>query len=197
MPDSYRGNRVSSRRRVTLRTGGAKFLLWFTNHVISRVFFHRPRMWWYRSVMDFEIGAGSTILVDVRFSARGHLSIGAHTIVNNGCRIDNRGEVTLGDSVSLSYGTTIYTKGHAIDAGDFHTVSAPVAIRDKAWVCAGATILPGVTLSEGAVVLTGSVVAKDVGAFEVVGGNPAKHVRNRSTDLDYEIDFAPWVPFFG
>lgn len=154
-------------------------------------------MWWYRSVMGYEIGQGSTVLVDVRFSGRRHMRIGAHSIVNNGCRIDNRGQVTLGDSVSLSYGTTIYTKGHAIDSRDFRTVSAPVTIQDKVWVCAGATVLPGVTLHEGSVVLTGSVVHKDVSAYEVVGGNPAKHVRDRSRDLDYEIDFRPWVPFFG
>jgi acetyltransferase-like isoleucine patch superfamily enzyme len=177
--------------------GGGRFLLWLTNHVVSRVFFHRPRMWWYRTVMGYEIGAGSSILVDVRFSARGKLRIGAHSVVNNGCRIDNRGGVWVGDSVSLSYGATVYTKGHAIDARDFHTVSSPVTIHDKVWVCAGATVLPGVTLHEGAVVLTGSVVTKGVAEFEVVGGNPARHVRERSRDLDYEIDFHPWVPFFG
>jgi maltose O-acetyltransferase len=168
-----------------------------TNHLISRLFFQRPRLWWYRTVMGFEIGRGSSVLVDVRFSARRNLRIGAHSVVNNGCRIDNRGQVTLGDSVSLSYGTTIYTKGHVIDSSDFHTVSAPVTIRDKVWVCAGATILPGVTLNAGSVVLTGSVVPKDVGAYEVVGGNPAKYVRGRSRDLDYKIDFHPWMPFFG
>lgn len=179
------------------RGGRAKLLLWVTNHVVSRVFFHAPRMWWYRSVMAFDIGRGSSVLVDVRFSARGNLRIGDYSVINNGCRIDNRGTVTIGDSVSLSYGATIYTKGHAIDSSDFHTVSAPVKIQDKVWVCAGATVLPGVTLHEGSVVLTGSVVAKDVGTFEVVGGNPARHVKHRSRDLDYEIDFHPWVPFFG
>ena len=188
---------MSTRLPVAPRTSLAKLLLWVTNHLVSRLLFHKPRMWWYRSVMGYEIGQGSTVLVDVRFSGRRHMRIGAHSIVNNGCRIDNRGQVTLGDSVSLSYGTTIYTKGHAIDSRDFRTVSAPVTIQDKVWVCAGATVLPGVTLHEGSVVLTGSVVHKDVSAYEVVGGNPAKHVRDRSRDLDYEIDFRPWVPFFG
>lgn len=184
-------------RRRPPRGGRTKLLLWLTNHVIARIFFHAPRMWWYRVVMRYEIGPGSTILVDVRFSARRNLRIGAHTVVNNGCRIDNRGGVVLGSSVSLSYGTTVYTKGHAIDANDFHTVSAPVTIEDKVWVCAGATVLPGVTLHEGSVVLTGSVVPKDVGPYQVVGGNPAAPVGERSSDLDYELDFRPWVPFFG
>ena len=184
-------------RLGVLRRRLSKLLLWMTNHVVSRVFFHRPRMWWYRNVMGYQIGAGSAVLVDVRFSARGNLRIGTHSVVNNGCRIDNRGPVTLGDSVSLSYGATIYTKGHAIDSSDFHTVSAPVIIQDKVWVCAGATVLPGVTLHEGCVVLTGSIVTKNVATFEVVGGNPAQHVRERSRDLEYEIDFHPWVPFFG
>lgn len=176
----------------------AKLLIWVTNHVVSRVFFHAPRMWWYRNVMCFSIGEGSLILVDVRFSARRRLRIGSHTVVNNGCRIDNRDEVVIGDAVSLSYGTTIWTKGHVIDAPDFRTASAPVIIGDRVWTCAGTVILPGVTMGEGSVSLTSSVVTRDVAPFDVVGGNPATHVRQRSAELDYVIeDFRPWVPFFG
>ena len=184
-------------RRVP-RDRRAKALLWVTNHVASRVFFHAPRMWWYRTVMGYTIGEGSVILVDVRFSARRRLRIGARSVVNNGCRIDNRDEVVIGDAVSLSYGTTIWTKGHVIDSADFRTASAPVTLGDRVWTCAGSVILPGVTMGEGSVALTSSVVTKDVAPYDVVGGNPAAPVRRRSPDLDYVIDdFRPWVPFFG
>lgn len=176
----------------------AKFLLWITNHVISRVVFHAVRMLWYRKVMGYEIGQNSLILVDVRFSARRRLSIGSGSVVNNGCRIDNRAQVTIGNAVSLSYGTTIFTKGHTLDARDFGTTSAPVRLEDRVWTCAGSVILPGVTMGEGSVALTASVVTKDVGPFEVVGGNPAAFVRRRSQDLDYTTEgHRPWVPFFG
>jgi acetyltransferase-like isoleucine patch superfamily enzyme len=176
----------------------AKLLLWMTNHVVSRVIFHAPRMWWYRTVMGYEIGHGSVILVDVRFAARRRLRVGRHSVINNGCRIDNRGHVAIGDGVSLSYGTTIWTKGHVIDASDFRTASAPVTLADRVWTCAGAVILPGVTMGEGSVALTSSVVTKDVAPYEVVGGNPGRPIRKRSEDLEYVIDdYRPWVPFFG
>jgi lipopolysaccharide transport system ATP-binding protein len=43
-------------------------------------------------------------------------------------------------------------------------------------------ILPGVQIGDGAVVAAGSVVTKNVGDYEIVGGNPARHIRNRFTD---------------
>lgn len=58
-------------------------------------------------------------------------------------------------------------------------------------------VLPGVHIGKGAVVLPGSVVSQDVEPYHVVGGNPAKFIRMRSTDLRYELDWDPWFPFFG
>lgn len=55
-------------------------------------------------------------------------------------------------------------------------------------------ILPGVTLGEGAVVGAGSVVTKDVEAFAIVAGSPAKAIGVRNRDLVYQLD---WRPFFG
>ena len=54
----------------------------------------------------------------------------------------------------------------------------PVHIGKKAWIGAGATILPGVTVGENAVVAAGAVVTKDVAPNTIVGGNPAKFIKN-------------------
>ena len=56
--------------------------------------------------------------------------------------------------------------------------SAPIKICDKVWIGTGAKILKGVTIGEGAVVAAGSVVVKDVAAWTVVGGNPAKKIKD-------------------
>jgi acetyltransferase-like isoleucine patch superfamily enzyme len=53
----------------------------------------------------------------------------------------------------------------------------PIVIRKGAWIGAGATILPGVTVGRYAIVGAASVVTRDVGDYEVVVGNPARQVR--------------------
>ena len=172
-------------------------LIYLNNHIISRIIFSSIRLFWYRRIMGFKIGAKSSILTHFKVSARKNIEIGNHTVVNNSCRFDNRFPIKIGNNVSITYGTSILTKGHDIDDPDFRTKGAPVVIEDYVWISAFAIILPGVTLKKGCVILPGSVVTKDVEAYQVVGGNPAKSIRERSHDLRYELYWDPWVPFWG
>ncbi|KAA6307584.1 hypothetical protein EZS27_040743, partial [termite gut metagenome] len=55
--------------------------------------------------------------------------------------------------------------------------SAPIVIKDKAWIGFHSIIMKGVTIGEGAIVAAGSVVTKDVPDYAVVGGNPAKIIK--------------------
>jgi acetyltransferase-like isoleucine patch superfamily enzyme len=183
----------------SLRARAGRPLMWITNHVVSRIYVHGARMWWYRTVMGYSLADGALIQVGVRFAGRGRVTMGEHSLMNNGCLIDNRGQIVIGRSVSLSYGTTIWTKGHAIDDPEFRTTSGSVTIQDRVWTCAGSVVLPGVTMGEGSVSLTSSVVTKDVEPWTVVGGNPAVPVRRRSADIAYDIDNhrRPWMPFWG
>jgi maltose O-acetyltransferase len=180
-----------------MKFGRKQILSYITNHLISQVLFSRVRLFWYRRVMKFVIGVHTSILTDLRVSTMSNMKVGDHTVINNGCRFDNRFPITIGNNVSITYGTIIYTKGHDIDDPYFGTKGAPVTIDDYAWICANVIILPGVHVGKGAVVLPGSVVTQDVKPYHVVGGNPAKFIRKRSTDLRYELDWDPWFPFFG
>ena len=56
--------------------------------------------------------------------------------------------------------------------------SAPIKIKDKAWIGFNSIILKGVTIGEGAIVGAGSVVTKDVADYTIVAGNPAVVVGN-------------------
>ncbi len=172
-------------------------LVYLTNHVISRIVLSSVRLFWFRRIMGFEIGPGSSILTDFKVSRRGNLKLGRSCVVNNSCRFDNRFLIELDDNVSITYGTMILTKGHDIDSPTFATKGGGVKIGSYAWVCAQAIILPGVTLGQGAVALTGAVVTRDVAPFQVVGGNPAQLVRERPQNQAYVLKWDPWVPFFG
>ncbi len=173
------------------------FFVYFNNHIVSRVIFSTVRLWWYKNIMRFVIGTGTSILTDFKVSQRGNLEIGDHSVVNNSCRFDNRFPIRVGNNVSISYGTHILTKGHDMNSPKFSTIGKGVVIEDYSWICSNAILLPGVNIGKGAVVLTAAVVTKDAIEYSVVGGNPAKTLSTRAKELHYELNWNPWVPFWG
>nr|WP_236017568.1 DapH/DapD/GlmU-related protein [Roseivirga sp. E12] len=84
----------------------------------------------------------------------------------------------------IGYGTQILSSKHKIPIdGDKVFYSGhegkPIVIKNDVWIGANCIILAGVTIGQGAIVASGSVVTKDVRAYTVVGGVPAKLIRNR------------------
>ncbi len=173
------------------------FLLYVTNHVISGCLSSRFRLCWYRRIMGFQIAAGASILPGCRFSKPGNLIVGEYTVINNDCRLDNRELIHIGANVSISYGALILTGGHDLDSSRFAYQGACVILEDYAWVCARAIIQPGVTMGRGSVALTGSVVAASVPERHVVGGVPARFVKERKAELNYRLHWDPAVPALG
>jgi len=111
------------------------------------------------------------------------LSIGDYSGVGINCEV--HGPVTIGNQVMMAPEVVIYTRGHEfsdrsipmIDQGD--TKAKPVAIGDDVWIGRRVIILPGVTIGQGAIIAAGAVVTKDVPPYYVVGGNPAKIIKER------------------
>ncbi|MBU1326625.1 acyltransferase [Patescibacteria group bacterium] len=101
-----------------------------------------------------------------------------------------RRPLRIGNNVSIAGEVRIYTMEHDIDSPDFAEISAPVTIEDYVVIGTRVTILPGVTIGKGAVVASGAVVTKEVAPYTVVGGVPAKFIRERSKDLKYTLKFA-------
>jgi acetyltransferase-like isoleucine patch superfamily enzyme len=94
--------------------------------------------------------------------------------------------------VSIAHDTKIYTLGHDIDDPHFAVKGAAVEIGDYVCIFSQVLIMPGVKLGKGAAVYPGSVVTKDVGEYEIVGGNPARFIRYRSKDLQYRVNHDYW-----
>lgn len=105
--------------------------------------------------------------------------IGKNVFINFDCTFLDLGGITIDDNVMLAPKVSLLTEGHPIDINDRQTLTAgKIHIKKNAWIGANATILQGVTIGENAVVAAGAVVSKDVPANTVVGGIPAKLIRN-------------------
>lgn len=108
-----------------------------------------------------------------------NITIGIRTFINMGCSFQDWGGITIGDDCLIGHNCTICTVNHSQDPehrGDM--VCKPVRIGNKVWIGANVTILPGVSIGDGAILAAGAVVNKDVEANTVVGGIPAKMIKH-------------------
>jgi acetyltransferase-like isoleucine patch superfamily enzyme len=100
--------------------------------------------------------------------------IGERVFINSGCRFQDQGGITLGDDCLIGHNVVIATLNHDLDPAErATTIPRPVVVGERTWIGAHATLLPGVTIGEGAVVAAGAVVTRDVPPRTVVGGVPA------------------------
>ena len=100
-------------------------------------------------------------------------------IVGDNVEIYNLGKITLGDRSMVSQEAYLCAGTHDYTQVSLPLLRMPVVIGGEAWVCARAFIGPGVTVGEGAVVAACAVVVKNVEAWMIVGGNPAKVLKRR------------------
>lgn len=147
---------------------------------------------------------------------RKFVRIGKNCKFSGKCQISGRGEISLGDNVTLIKATLSAGQGakivvgnncylssctlaamSAIEVGDETLISGqaniidtdwhglqrsergkvePVVVGKHVWICAGATLLKGVSVGDNAIVGFGSVVTRDVAANTIVAGNPAKKI---------------------
>ena len=131
-----------------------------------------------------KIGTGAVVYASAIISAPWRLEMGDGACIADGVIIENAERVIIGKQALLSQRVSLYTASHDIAAADFPRVAAPIIIGDYAWVAAEALIMKGVTIGEGAVVGARAAVFKDVPPWTVVGGNPARFIKNREIRHD-------------
>lgn len=104
--------------------------------------------------------------------------IGKNVFINAACSFLDMGGITIEDDVLIGPKVNLITESHPLDPAERKKLLVkPVVIKRNAWIGAGVTILPGVTVGENSVVAAGAVVSKDVPANTVVAGIPAKVIR--------------------
>jgi acetyltransferase-like isoleucine patch superfamily enzyme len=146
----------------------------------------------YLKLTGVVIGKDSYIHTWVRFTIPKRLKIGDNCTINFGCHLDVRGDLEIGNNVMIGHNCKIYTCGHNIDDENFVTVNGKVIIGDNVVIFPNALIMPGLTIGNNAVVLNGSVVTKDVPEGNIVGGNPARQIRQRKGDPKYKLNYKYW-----
>jgi acetyltransferase-like isoleucine patch superfamily enzyme len=110
---------------------------------------------------------------------------GARIEIGAGSFLNYRTELVAHQRVSIGRGCLLAWDVQVLDS-DSHPVddrpqTAPVVLGDRVWIGCRATVLKGVTIGDGAVVAAGSVVVSDVPARALVGGNPARVLREGVT----------------
>src|SRR5262249_4038578 len=92
----------------------------------------------------------------------------------------NLGPVRLGRRVTVSHRAHLCAGTHDHRRADMPLLRPPISVGDDAWICTDAFVGPGVTVGEGAVVGARAVAVRDVPAWCVVAGNPARAVGQRT-----------------
>jgi acetyltransferase-like isoleucine patch superfamily enzyme len=177
------------RRIWILDQGFTLFALTLTGWAPS----HHFRRFMYRHVFGIRLGKHSIIHWQARFFGPRGIHIGSQCNIGNGCFMDGRSGLIIGNRVATGSEVMIYTLQHDIDSPTFATTGGPVVIEDYVYIGPRAIILPNVHIGCGAVVAAGAVVTHNVPPYAVVGGVPARFLHERRHDLNYWPDFA--MPF--
>lgn len=112
-----------------------------------------------------------------------NMEVGENFSLHDLSYLDAQGGIKIGNNVSIAHNCSLITFNHTWDNHDLPikynpTLEAPITIEDDVWVGCGVRIMPGVVLGSRSVIAAGSVVVKDVPPNTLVGGIPAKVIKN-------------------
>jgi acetyltransferase-like isoleucine patch superfamily enzyme len=179
-------------RFITLRRMVFDVQMYLANRILNHVPLHILRLVYYRRVLGFQIGPKSHIFMGAWFDCKRNFVLGRESVINQNCRLDNRGGLVIGNRVSISAEVCILTADHDMRAPDMASRQRSVIIEDYVFIGTRAMILPGVTLGRGCAVAAGAVVTRDVLPGQIVAGIPARPIGDRPNNLLYDPTYAPF-----
>lgn len=144
----------------------------------------------YRRLVGFRVGKGTVFTGTIRVTAMdkpySRLVIGRNCLIRP-CHFNLNETVTIGDNVCISSDVFISTDSHKLGPPERRIgsiVSKPVHIEDGVWITRRCIVHHGVTVGRGSVVANNSVVTRDVPPNTLVGGTPAKVIRQLSEESE-------------
>jgi len=174
---------ISANRKATKYTPREQILrvLWGVGKQLFRL---SPRICfgWRRMLLRLfgaKIGNEVCIYNSAEIYMPWNFEIGDQSSVGEHAYIYNLGRITIGNRTTISQRAHLCAGTHDFTDPALPLLKPPIIVKDQAWVCADAFVGPGVTVGEGAIVGARAVVIKDVEAWDIVAGNPARVVRKR------------------
>ena len=132
-----------------------------------------------RQITASEIDESVALFTPLYINYGKNTKIGKNVFINFDCVFLDLGGITIEDNALIAPKVSLLSEGHPVSPNERQSlVPGHIYIKKNAWIGAGATILSGVTVGENAVVAAGAVVTKDVPANTVIGGIPAKYIKN-------------------
>lgn len=162
---SYLWNMVSA---------ASEFLPWPLRHL------------WFKACLK-QLGKRSYIDYRTYFRYPSKISIGDDVWINRGCRffasyLIKEAVIRVGNHVAFGPEVCILGAGHDPRFSHLPDTAASVIVENHCWIGGRAVLLPGVHIGEGAVVAAGSVVTRDVPPWNIVGGVPARFIKQRKLE---------------
>lgn len=134
-----------------------------------------------------KVGKNPNILPGFHCDNGLNISVGNEFLANYNVTILDIAKVTIGDNVWIGPGTLIATINHPLNPAGRRKhlgIAKPITIGNDVWIGGNATILPGVHIGNNVVVAAGAVVTKDVPDNTLVGGVPAKKIKDLVNDVE-------------
>ncbi len=126
-----------------------------------------------------EIGKGCIVYSSAKIWAPWNLILGDFVAIADYVDCYNVNKITIHSHTTISQYAYLCSASHDITKAENPLITAPIIISSQVWVAAGAYVNMGVTIGEGAVVGARACVFKNVDSWTIVGGNPAKFIKNR------------------
>ena len=165
--------------------------------VLGRFPSQKYRLFLLKNVFQMDIGKNVVFYHWDTIRAPWNISIGEGSVIGDRVILDGRNGIKIGSKVNISTAVSIYTEQHDINDPFFRSLDSGgrVVIENRVWLSSHTAILPNVRAAEGSVLAANALATKDLDAFGVYGGVPAKKIGNRSSDLQYQFD-GEFIPFF-
>ncbi len=180
---------ISFKNRLKTFRTGLKFYI--ATAIISKFPSFTLRHWYYKKILKYRIGKDSSIHMGF-FPTGLNINIGDNVVVNRNVYFDGRIGITVKNNVSISPEVYIVSMEHEPNDSMFKTRGGEVIIEDHVWIGVRAILLPGIHISEGAVIGAGAVVTKDVEPYAIMAGVPARKIGERSRKIEYRCKYFPW-----